>query len=70
MKKNFKEIGNNIPNILEKKDISIRKMAIDLGLDYSYVYNLVHKESLATVQLATVVKVAGYLDVKVEELYV
>lgn len=70
MSKDDRIIGNNIFNVLEKKDISIRKTAIDLGLDYSYVYNLVHKESLATVQLATVVKVAGYLDVKVEELYV
>lgn len=69
MKKNFKEIGNNIPNILEKKNISIRKMGRDLGLDYSYVYNLVHRESLATVQLATVVKIAGYLKVKIEDLY-
>lgn len=69
MKKNFKEIGNNIPNILEKKDISIRKMGRDLGLDYSYVYNLVHRESLATIQLATAVKIAEYLGVRVEELF-
>lgn len=69
MNKNSEVIGNNILDILGKKGISIRKMANDLVLDYSYVYNLVHRESLATVQLATVVKIAGYLEVKIEDLY-
>lgn len=69
MNKNSEVIGNNILDILGKKGISIRKMANDLVLDYSYTYNLVHRESLATVQLATVVKIAGYLEVKIEDLY-
>ena len=69
MNKNSEVIGNNILDILGKKGISIRKMANDLVLDYSYIYNLVHRESLATVQLATVVKIAGYLEVKIEDLY-
>ena len=62
-------IGNNIFSVLEKRGISIRRMGIDLDMDYSYVYNLVHKESLATVQLSTVVRVAEYLGVNIEDLY-
>lgn len=39
-------------------------MALDLGWDYSYTYNLAHKDSLVTIQLGTVIKIAEYLGVK------
>lgn len=63
------DFRNNISNLLKEKDISIRKMSMDLGLEYSYTYDLVNRESLSTTHLATLNKVSKYLDVKIEELY-
>lgn len=63
------EVGNNILNILNKRDISIRKMSIDLGMDYSFAHALVNRRSLGTTKLVTVLKVANYLDVSIYDLF-
>ena len=60
---------NNISNLLKERNISIRKMSMDLGLEYSYAHDLVNRKSLSTTHLATLDKMAKYLDIKIEELY-
>lgn len=60
---------NNISNLLTKRGLSIRKMSIDLGMDYSATHKLVNREDLGTTQLITVINVAEYLGVSIEELY-
>lgn len=67
-KKEF-DIENNILKILEKQNISIRKMSIDLKMDYSMAHSLVNRKSLKNTQLITLVKVADYLGVGMEELF-
>lgn len=60
---------NCIKEVLQQKDISIKKMAEDLKMDYSQAHKLVNRSSLDTIQLATLIKIAVYLDVEIEDLY-
>lgn len=63
------QTGNNIPAILEEKQISIREMAIALNRDYAGMYRLVNRESLDTTKLGTLVEIAEYLNVEIQDLY-
>lgn len=60
---------NNILNLLKEKNVSIRKMSIDLNLEYSYAYNLVNREHLSSTHLATLDKISKYLNVEINDLY-
>ena len=60
---------NNIKNILEEKNISIRQLSKDLDFSYSFAHNLVNRDSLEATQLGTIIKIAVYLDVSIEKLY-
>lgn len=62
-------IGNNIASILKSRNISVRKMAMDLNMDYSMAHSLVNRKSLMHTQLITLVKIATYLDIDLEELF-
>lgn len=63
------QIGNNILAILDEKEISIREMAIALKKDYAGMHRLVNRESLDTTQFKTILEIANYLQVEVEDLY-
>ena len=63
------QTGNNIPAILEEKQISIREMAIALNRDYAGMYRLVNRETLETTQLGTLLEIAKYLNVDIKDLY-
>ncbi len=60
---------NNIKAILKQKEISIRRLSIGLGKPYSFTHDLVNRESLAVTQLSTLVEVADFLGVYIEDLY-
>lgn len=60
---------NNIKAILKSKNISIRKLSNGLNMCYSATYKMVNKESLNTTQFGTVIRVAEFLGVSIEELY-
>ncbi len=60
---------NNIKNILKEKGLSIRKFAMGLDKDYAYVYNLVNRDSLESIQLNTLVEIAEFLEVDITDLY-
>lgn len=63
------QTGNNILAILDEKQISIREMAIALNRDYAGMHRLVFRESLDTTKLGTLVKIAEYLNVDIQDLY-
>lgn len=63
------QTGNNILAILDEKQISIREMAIALNRDYAGMHRLVNRESLDTTKLGTLVEIAEYLNVDIQDLY-
>lgn len=63
------QTGNNILAILDEKQISIREMAIALNRDYAGMHRLVNRESLDTTKLGTLVEIAEYLNVEIQDLY-
>lgn len=63
------QVGNNILTILGEKDISIREMAIALDRDYAGMHRLVNRETLETTQLGTLLEIAEYLNVDIQDLY-
>ena len=60
---------NNIEDILNKKNISIKKLGEDLNITYKGIHNLVKREYLDSTIFGTLLKVADYLDVDIKELY-
>lgn len=60
---------NNIQALLNKLGISIKQMSKDLGLDYSVAHRLATRDSLETIALGRVAKIADYLNVNIETLY-
>lgn len=63
------QTGNNILAILDEKQISIREMAIALNRDYAGMHRLVNRESLDATKLGTLVEIAEYLNVEIQDLY-
>lgn len=63
------QTGNNILTILDERGISIREMAIALDRDYAGMHRLVNRESLDTTQLGTLLEIAEYLNVDIQDLY-
>lgn len=63
------QTGNNILTILDEKGISIREMAIALNRDYAGMHRLVNRESLDTTKLGTLVEIANYLNIEIQDLY-
>lgn len=63
------KLENRIFDILEEKGISINKLANDLDLSYATIYNIVKKETLDTITLNSIVKIAHYLGTGVEEMF-
>lgn len=64
------ELKNNIKNVIEEKNVSIREISKMLGMSYSNTYLLVNKEYIDKTHFITILKIAEYLDVTVSELYV
>lgn len=64
-----KQTGNNILAILDEKGISIRELAMAINMDYAGMHRLVNRESLDTTKLGTLVKIAEYLNVDIQDLY-
>lgn len=60
---------NNILDILNEKNISIRQLSKDLELSYSYTHGLVNREHLNTIQVGTLLNISNYLDVDITKLY-
>jgi DNA-binding Xre family transcriptional regulator len=60
---------SNIKSILEEKGISIRKLSMDLGMAYANAHDLVNREDLADTKLGTLIQVADYLKVSIEDLF-
>lgn len=63
------QIGNNILAILDEKEVSIREMSIALKKDYAGMHRLVNRESLDTTQFKTILEIADYLKVEIQDLY-
>ena len=63
------QIGNNILTILNEKHVSIRELAVQLGKDYAGIHRLVNRESLDTTQFKTILEIADYLKVEIDDLY-
>ena len=62
-------IKNNIKTILGEREISIHKMAIDLEMGYRGAHDVVNRDDLSATQLGTLVKVANYLNLTVNDLF-
>lgn len=60
---------NNIPNILDEKRISIRELSLGINMDYAGTYRLVNRTSLNTTTLKTLLKIANYLNIEIQDLY-
>lgn len=63
------QTGNNILTILDEKGISIRELSIGIKMDYAGTHRLVNRASLNTTKLGTLVKIAEYLNVDIQDLY-
>lgn len=63
------QTGNNIPNILDEKRISIRELSLGINMDYAGTHRLVNRTSLNTTTLKTLLKIANYLNVEINDLY-
>lgn len=63
-------LKNNIENLLNVEGTSINKLAKDLNIRYATIYNIVKKENLDTIPLENLVKIADYLEVEVEDMYI
>ena len=60
-------IGDNIKQILRKRDIKPYKLAKELNIDISGLYKLLkNKNSNPTID--TLIKLADYLDITLDEL--
>lgn len=60
---------NNIQALLNNKGISIKQMSKDLELTYARAHSLATRDSLETIALGRVAKIADYLNVNIEMLY-
>lgn len=60
---------NKIEEILTQKEISIRQLSKGTGLSYSHAYSIVSKDDLWNTNLATLEKIAQFLQVSITDLY-
>ena len=60
---------NNIKKIMQLKNISIMQLSKGTNINYPSIHNLVNREDLGMTQLATLNKVAVFLNVSVDKLY-
>ncbi|HBF6217999.1 helix-turn-helix domain-containing protein [Clostridioides difficile] len=60
-------IGDNIKQILRKRDIKPYKLAKELDIDVSGLYKLLRNKS-SNPTIDTLIKLADYLDITLEEL--
>ena len=60
-------IGDNIKQILRKRDIKPYKLAKELNIDVSGLYKLL-KNKNSNPTIATLIKLADYLDITLDEL--
>lgn len=67
--KNGIRIGNNIKELLEQQGKSIYSLSQYIDMSYPNTHNLVNREHLGTTTLETLLKVAKFLNVDIEELY-
>ncbi len=62
-------LRNNIQNLLQDKEVSIRRLSKELDLSYSLAHDIVNRADLGATQLGTLVKIADYLKVGISDLY-
>ena len=60
-------IGDNIKQILRKRDIKPHKLAKELDIDVSGLYKLLRNKS-SNPTIDTLIKLADYLDITLDEL--
>lgn len=60
---------NNIKDLLDKRNISIRQMSKDLDLAYSVAHKIATRDSIETIALGRIAKIADYLEVPIQKLY-
>ncbi|MCC0671635.1 helix-turn-helix transcriptional regulator [Clostridioides sp. ES-S-0145-01] len=60
-------IGDNINQILRKRDIKPYKLAKELNIDVSGLYKLLRNKS-SNPTIDTLIKLADYLDITLDEL--
>ncbi|HIE4741903.1 helix-turn-helix domain-containing protein [Clostridioides difficile] len=60
-------IGDNIKQILRKRDIKPYKLAKELNIDVSGLYKLLRNKS-SNPTIDTLIKLAAYLDITLDEL--
>lgn len=63
------KLKNNIAKILQVKNISINRLAQEIGLTYSNTHGLVNREDLGDTKLGTLVDVANVLNVNINKLF-
>ncbi|MCC0701482.1 MULTISPECIES: helix-turn-helix domain-containing protein [unclassified Clostridioides] len=60
-------IGDNISQILRKRNIKPYKLAKELGIDVSGFYKILRNEK-KNPTINTLIKIADYLDITLDEL--
>ena len=60
---------NKIEEILNEKEISIRQLSLGTGLDYAHAHKIVKRKDLWNINLATLEKIAQFLQVPITDLY-
>ncbi|MCC0660377.1 helix-turn-helix domain-containing protein [Clostridioides sp. ZZV14-6044] len=60
-------IGDNISQILRKRNIKTYKLAKELNIDVSGLYKLLRNKS-SNPTIDTLIKLADYLDITLDEL--
>ncbi|AUA36814.1 phage regulatory protein [Clostridioides difficile] len=60
-------IGDNIKQMLRKRDIKPYKLAKELNIDVSGLYKLLRNKS-SNPTIDTLIKLADYLDITLDEL--
>ena len=60
---------NNIKDLLEQKEVSIKQLSTVFNDNYSFTHLLVNRKDLSETQAGTLKKTADFLGVSIEDLY-
>ena len=63
-----REIGLRVRQIREAQGLSLRKLALMVGMDYKYLFSIEHGEANATIDVLA--KIADGLNIELRDLFV
>lgn len=61
------QIGNRIHHLRASQGLSLRKLALMVGMDYAYLFNIEHGNANPTID--SLERIAGGLDVDLRDLF-